>query len=321
MPPQLLELACMLHAHVILPDSTTVLQRVGGLGQLAQVAASDRSLGHRFMRVLFTGRLLPTSVPADDRRAAKALLGPFVAVEIARKMNSPRRVDPLQSFVADMLGTQRVPKALGDLFRVFSIASTPGALLRRPAGQEIPDTGPAAFKAAVCVWDLWRLQFDNLGMRELGVKVGYRQYVSMTWTRVPFEALQKVGLYDMNADGTYKISRVRRTVQEAFGDAPTGGELLPLDDDYNVCCGWRALMWIEIAMDLLCSYELVDDDRELPLDESLSVRTVRNRDRGAHASSYAQTLDSSLEPNHDEGDISNTMYWSTYGEVRDPRRA
>jgi hypothetical protein len=286
---------------------------VGGLvGQLAQVATSDRSLGHRFMRVLFTGRLLPTSVPGHDRRAAKALLGPFVALEIARKMNSPRRVDPLQSFVADMLDTQRVPKALGDIFRVFSIASTAGVLLRRPAGQEIPDTGPAAFKAVVRVWDLWRLQLGNLGMRELGVKVGYRQYARMTWTRVPFEALQKVGFYDMNADGTYKISRVRRTVQEAFGDAPTSDELLPLDDDYNACCGWRALMWIEIAMDLLCSYELVDDDRELPLDKSFSVRAVRNSDHGAHASSYAQTLESSLEPDHDEGDISSIMYRSTY---------
>ena len=317
MLPQLLELASLLHAHIVKPDSMTHLPRVGGLGQLAEVAVRDTSLGHRVMRILFTGRQLPTSVPVDDRRAQKALLGPFVAVEIARKLNNERRCDPLPSYIADMLDTLRVPKILSDMFRALSIASTAGVLLRRPAGQEISMTAIAAFKSALSAWDMWRIQFDNIGMKALGVKVGYKQYVSITWTRVPFKALRKVGFYSMTADGKYKISRERRTIQEAFGDEPTGDELLPLENDYNCCCGHRALMCIEIAMELLTKYELVDDEKELPSDDSFTVRTVRNSDRGSHADSYAQTLESALEPEHDESNIARTMYRSRYGEQMD----
>ena len=61
----------------------------------------------------FTGRQLPTSVPVSDRRAQKALLGPFVAVEIARKLNNEKRRDPLLSYIADMLDTLRVLSGSG----------------------------------------------------------------------------------------------------------------------------------------------------------------------------------------------------------------
>ena len=117
-----------------------------------------------------------------------------------------------------------MPKILSGMFRALSIASTAGVLLRRPAGQEIPMTAIASFKSALSEWDMWRIQFDNnIGMKALGVKVGYKQYVSITWTRVPFEA-SAIGASNVwNDCAEPKQTSVRRAVcAQAHGRARAG---------------------------------------------------------------------------------------------------
>ena len=126
----LVELSKLLHVHLTARHAKDRLDPVNNENEMVQRLLSDRSPFHLFIHGLACGGNLPSADANAEEWELSKLIVPWVVAEMLRKLNNPRRVHPLHSFVAGQLDSHRVAGAVNEMLRRVGISTTMGVLLR-----------------------------------------------------------------------------------------------------------------------------------------------------------------------------------------------
>jgi hypothetical protein len=219
---------------------------------LLHAAQCDDSLTHASLRAFATGELGPPVVDHDSNAKHKGILGPFQMSELCKKLNNPKKMDSLMSFLARVAESSS-PSALKGILSSLGLSCNHYALRRNRMQQLLLDPDATA---KLPPWSVQITNADNVHCIKHGRNCGVKQTRHISYHEVHFGELWNKGVLD----ACRKPKALEPIVPQGRAGDASGARAswVPAQDwgVFSACCRG----FIKLAIDSADDFAKLDDD-------------------------------------------------------------